>query len=320
MGCGAVCPGCEQPLVARNAGVIRQHHFAHHHQELSCESWLHATAKRILFEREDNSIRGGKPIAISWQCATCGCPHGGNLLKKVARVDLEKYVGTTERVKPDLITYDERGHIVNCQEVVVTHNPEPHTHHFAKSRGIPLLVFRVSSADDLEALRNKPLRPDIHYDPCRCERAKCDDCGQLPCDDAARWNSLPHKRCDGGPISHCMPIASQPCYCSLCKSHVEDVETHRHCACGNVIRGQYRRCFCCHVNCQERARGHRHCTDCRRLIYTKDKRTGGYFERCCNCEQAHRVSAVEALTQVSRSTIKQCATCQYGCQYVCFLS
>ena len=333
LGCGAVCPGCEQSLVARNAGIVRQHHFAHHHKELSCESWLHATAKRILFERESNSILAGNPIVMGWQCAVCGCRQTGNLLKKVARVDLERYVDTTKRIKPDLIAYNERGQIANCQEVVVTHKPEPHTHYFAKSRGVPLLIYRVSSTNDLEALRNKPLRPDVHYVPCLCDKKKCDDCGQLPCDDAASWNPVPHKRCDAGPIPHCIPTGSQPCYCFLCKSCVEDLETHRHCACGNVITGQYPRCFCCHVNCQERDRDHRHCPDCnyRGRIYRRKRMIGEYFERCYNCEQAYRAravdeptlraKAVDAHTAASKpAIIEPCANCRYGCQYVCFLS
>ncbi len=53
MKCGCHCPHCNAPLCAKNAGQIREHHFAHAHG-LECEgayeSSLHLLAKEVLQE------------------------------------------------------------------------------------------------------------------------------------------------------------------------------------------------------------------------------------------------------------------------------
>lgn len=51
--CGCHCPHCNAPLYAKNAGVIREHHFAHargHECEGAYESSLHLLAKEVLQE------------------------------------------------------------------------------------------------------------------------------------------------------------------------------------------------------------------------------------------------------------------------------
>lgn len=51
--CGSRCPHCDAPLYAKNAGQIREHHFAHaygHECEGAYESSLHLLAKEILQE------------------------------------------------------------------------------------------------------------------------------------------------------------------------------------------------------------------------------------------------------------------------------
>lgn len=54
LACGCVCPACRQPLVAKNGGSKRDHHFAHYHTGTSCvhgyETSLHLLAKEILSE------------------------------------------------------------------------------------------------------------------------------------------------------------------------------------------------------------------------------------------------------------------------------
>lgn len=53
MKCGCHCPHCEAPLYAKNAGQIREHHFAHahgHECEGAYESSLHLLAKEVLQE------------------------------------------------------------------------------------------------------------------------------------------------------------------------------------------------------------------------------------------------------------------------------
>ena len=50
-GCGCVCPACKKPLQARNAGLIREHHFAHQ-AGVDCptayETSLHLLAKEKI--------------------------------------------------------------------------------------------------------------------------------------------------------------------------------------------------------------------------------------------------------------------------------
>ncbi|MCI1786095.1 MAG: hypothetical protein LKI59_08165 [Bacteroidales bacterium] len=53
MKCGCHCPHCDAPLYAKNAGQIREHHFAHahgHECEGAYESSLHLLAKEVLQE------------------------------------------------------------------------------------------------------------------------------------------------------------------------------------------------------------------------------------------------------------------------------
>lgn len=51
--CDCVCPGCKQPLEARNAGKIKAHHFAHYNTD-ECkhgtETAIHLMAKQIIYE------------------------------------------------------------------------------------------------------------------------------------------------------------------------------------------------------------------------------------------------------------------------------
>ena len=49
--CCCICPFCKEPLIAKNNGVVRVHHFAHHSGtecSLSYESMLHLLAKERL--------------------------------------------------------------------------------------------------------------------------------------------------------------------------------------------------------------------------------------------------------------------------------
>jgi len=51
--CGCICPGCKQPLEARNAGKIKAHYFAHYNTD-ECkhgtETAIHLMAKQIIYE------------------------------------------------------------------------------------------------------------------------------------------------------------------------------------------------------------------------------------------------------------------------------
>lgn len=101
--CGCFCPGCGQPLVAKNNGKKKEHHFAHF-RTAECEhgyqSALHYMAKDVFLEmKEFTFMKNGAPVKY-----------------RIDDVALEKAV---DSVIPDiLVTCDGKRFIV---EIFVTH-------------------------------------------------------------------------------------------------------------------------------------------------------------------------------------------------------
>lgn len=101
--CDCVCPGCGQPLVAKNNGKKKEHHFAHFRTD-ECEhgyqSALHYMAKDVFLEmKEFTFMKNGAPVKY-----------------RIDDVVLEKSV---DSVVPDiLVTCDGKRFIV---EIFVTH-------------------------------------------------------------------------------------------------------------------------------------------------------------------------------------------------------
>ena len=62
--CGCRCPACGKGLVAKNAGKVKRSHFAHEVHVLSCEGWLHKTAKWMLYWRIADAIAAGENLPI----------------------------------------------------------------------------------------------------------------------------------------------------------------------------------------------------------------------------------------------------------------
>lgn len=54
LACDCICPGCRQPLVAKNNGKIKEHHFAHISKDFDCEhgyqSAIHYMAKDVFLK------------------------------------------------------------------------------------------------------------------------------------------------------------------------------------------------------------------------------------------------------------------------------
>lgn len=54
LSCNCICPYCKQPLIAKNDGEVREHHFAHYNSDRKCkyayQTVLHILAKEILSE------------------------------------------------------------------------------------------------------------------------------------------------------------------------------------------------------------------------------------------------------------------------------
>lgn len=186
LACGLLCPNCEKPLIAKNAGRKREHHFAHAHVADNCgEGWLHATAKRILWERQQSALAKGRRVSIAWPCHECPCGiHKGNLVKGVARVEIER-TSQDANVRPDLTAFDGNGQPLSYQEIVVSHEPDPAVFEHCQQAGVPLVVFKVGDKSDLERLEKLELRPThvFHRIICRCLRDnRCSECGYRLCE------------------------------------------------------------------------------------------------------------------------------------------
>ena len=108
--CGCFCPYCNAPLYPKNAGEIRDHHFAHaqgHECEGAYESQLHLFAKEVLME--------------------CGCihlpesydDHHPTGIVNLHNIEVEKYDSELS-IKPDLEGVMDNGERL-LVEFVVSH-------------------------------------------------------------------------------------------------------------------------------------------------------------------------------------------------------
>ena len=103
LACKCFCPGCMQPVIAKNGGTKRKHHFAHQctsECEHGYQSALHYMAKDCFLEMQYFTfMKNGKPIRY-----------------KINAVELEKKIG---EIIPDIIV-DCDGKIFII-EIYVTH-------------------------------------------------------------------------------------------------------------------------------------------------------------------------------------------------------
>lgn len=68
--CNCICPACKEKLVAKNAGRIKNHHFAHfsnHECVTAFQTVLHLLAKEIFLEVKKFSFRNFKNEIITYQ-------------------------------------------------------------------------------------------------------------------------------------------------------------------------------------------------------------------------------------------------------------
>lgn len=293
LACGLVCPDCKTTLVAKNKGLVRVHHFAHHNPVGTCEGLLHAMIKQAFYQRAKRCLATASPLAIRWECGVCGCWHTGNLVKRTAVARLEYMI---DGVRPDTSGFAADGTTTWFVEVVHTHPPSAQTHEVAQRHGVPIFQLIVESEADICRVQDDGCPLKVLADYCLHASLQCKDCGQQRCDS---WMSapLPHKRCATGPEPHCVSATALPCFCPTCGFCVDNPEEHLHCACGDIIRGPYRQCYCCHVGCKVRqAREHRHCKGCRSVITKRQKYMGVelyFYERCWPCEQNERLAVAE---------------------------
>ena len=104
LACECFCPGCGKPLVAKNKGKIKEHHFAHKSKEYDCEhgyqSALHYIAKDLFMEMKYLTFRKNEEI----------------VRYKIDSVVLEKRI--SDFIPDIIVTCDGRPFIV---EIFVTH-------------------------------------------------------------------------------------------------------------------------------------------------------------------------------------------------------
>ena len=175
---GCVCPACRTGLVAKNQGTVKGHHFGHtsgDDQFGACEGWLHATAKRLLYERTQKSLEDDLSIPIQWQCQECSCKHDGNLLDIATTVHMKTTIPAAN-IRPEiLIQKDERP--IALVEIVHTHPPEAHVFEWAKTHKCPIMVIEVAAEDDLD---HWILAPTLNLTITGgvCQREMCERCGE----------------------------------------------------------------------------------------------------------------------------------------------
>lgn len=64
-----ICPNCKEPLIVKNNGKIRQHHFAHKSGTECCwESYLHKCAKHLLKQLFDKNEKFEISYAVTNHC------------------------------------------------------------------------------------------------------------------------------------------------------------------------------------------------------------------------------------------------------------
>lgn len=140
--CECFCPGCKQPLVARNSGKIRKHHFAHLNA-VECEhgfqSALHYIAKDLFLEmKEFTFVKNGEPVRY-----------------KIDDVILEKKVGD---IIPDiLIICDGKVFIL---EIYVTHKLDDDKKQIIKDYKISAIEIDLSKSPR-ESLDRETLRQEL---------------------------------------------------------------------------------------------------------------------------------------------------------------
>ena len=284
--CGARCPSCDAPLIAKNNGSYNQHHFAHEAGAPSCEGWLHATAKLLLYQRIADAMAGNHPLMIQWCCTSPDCGlHNKDLLWRgiLTRVLVEHRL-LDWSIQPDIVCMAGDTPAVLI-EVVDTHTPEPPV----IDAGLPVLEFHVSDTTDLARLSagtlpvsvmsNYPC-PDPRCDMCRKPASvgcyRCDKCGE-----------------------HTPPNSHGFYYCQQCQA-CDDV-AHRHCKdCDQLTWGRYARCYCCNlakrlgrVPCYRRGltiNSHRHCSQC---YAEMDSKKQLLYENCYRCNRAIQVATQE---------------------------
>ena len=284
--CGARCPSCDVPLIAKNNGSEKIHHFAHEGYNPACEGLLHQTAKLLLYQRIADAMAGGHPLMVQWRCTSPDCGlHTQNLLGGGVLTDvLVEHRLRDWNIQPDIVCMaGEMARVLI--EVVDTHAPEPPV----IAASLPTLEFHVSNETDLAKLSRETLSCTVIHNK---------DCPDPKCDICRHPASVGHWICDKcGDHTDLEEHGSY--YCRQCQTCGYDA--HSHCLdCGQPTYGPYSRCYCCNlarrlgrVPCYRRGLtidSHRHCRQCHAEM-DSDKQL--LYENCYRCNLANATAAME---------------------------
>jgi hypothetical protein len=136
--CGCFCPHCGKPLVAKNKGTIRDHHFAHYEENMCIhgyESSLHLLAKDLF--RDAKKIR--IPSVESKHIAQ-GLIIVDEEIANIQNVRLERRIND---FVPDIIlTFDDASQL--AIEILVTHRVDDDKIAKIKKSGINTLEIDLS--------------------------------------------------------------------------------------------------------------------------------------------------------------------------------
>jgi len=144
---GAICASCSHPLIARNGGSRRAHHFAHAHQtacENGVETAIHKMAKQVLLDhKEINLPEARKSVELEIQY--------GRMLKREPVVISEQIFVADKareevfegRIRPDVIL--SKGEHKLRIEVAVTHFVDDIKETKVIEKNIPMLEIDLSN-------------------------------------------------------------------------------------------------------------------------------------------------------------------------------
>lgn len=137
--CNCICPGCKEPLIAKNEGKIREHHFAHN-GDSECESgyqtMIHLLAKDII---EETKIF---PIFLDGKfLSACEVYKEVSLVKELGIIpDILGFTPITDG--PNIV-----GKIPVIVEIYVTHKVDEEKANILKRSGIPSVEVDLSKTE-----------------------------------------------------------------------------------------------------------------------------------------------------------------------------
>lgn len=164
LNCNCICPQCSSPLIARNKGSIRTHHFAHSTDsfcEGAPETALHIASKEIILNSKEillPNLSSYVPFGMKIpNYLSLSINQIDNQLVKVESAISEVQV---RNFRPDVKINSNIGDIYI--EITVTNKPkENKIINFQKNKN---LLFEIDLSDNSYNLNRKDLTKKILYD------------------------------------------------------------------------------------------------------------------------------------------------------------